>query len=99
MADEEWTEGFLPRGMALIGGQMNQLIESEAMSAEARIVFDAADRPHEAHAADVPHLRDGWIALSEVPRTEALFTGASLRARRSEPPSRSPPTPRFRCWT
>lgn len=75
MADEEWTKGFLPRGMALIGGQMNQLIESEAMSAEARIVFDAADRLHEARAADVPHLRDGWIALSEVPRTDALFTG------------------------
>ncbi len=73
MADTEWTEGFLPRGMALIRRQATQLIAPDAASDAARAVLEA---PHQAHPAhEGPMLRDGWLALAQAPLDGALFTG------------------------
>lgn len=73
MADTEWTQGFLPRGMALIARQATQLIEVEDMSDTAHAVIEA---PHRAHAAqDGPHLRNGWTTLATSALPNALLTG------------------------
>ena len=73
MADTDWTEGFLPRGMALIRRQATQLVAPDAVSDRARAVLEAPHRPHSSHNG--PILREGWLALARAPLDDALFTG------------------------
>ncbi|WP_168206393.1 NIPSNAP family protein [Labrenzia sp. PHM005] len=73
MADTEWTQGFLPRGMALIQRQATQLIVPDTISDHTQSVLKNATKPHEAHSG--AHLRNDWAALSTVPLDGALFAG------------------------
>ena len=76
MADTEWTEGFLPRGMALIRRQATQFIAPETISEACQTILDNAAQPHGAHMA--AHLRDGWAALHTAPLEDAFFTGTVI---------------------
>ncbi|MEM7489388.1 MAG: NIPSNAP family protein [Pseudomonadota bacterium] len=73
IADRDWTDGFLPRGMALIGRQATQLIAPDTLSDAARTVLAAPHAPLRAH--DGPAVGDGWAALSTAPLADAHFTG------------------------
>lgn len=75
MSDTEWTKDFLPRGMALIRRQVNQLIVVDELSDTARAIVAAADRSHGGRAAIASPLREDWASLSDTRRSGALFTG------------------------
>jgi len=75
MADKEWTEDFLPRGMALILRQATQLIEPKEMSASFKNVVNSA-KPHGPHESEP--LREGWAALHTQPLESGFFTGSII---------------------
>lgn len=76
MADKEWTDSFLPKGMALIGRQASQFIAVETISDATRSTLEDAQRSHKAQSG--PHLRDDWAAMHNAPLENALFTGTVI---------------------
>lgn len=76
MADTEWTQGFLPRGFALIRRQSTQFIAPDVVSPECQAILDKAARPHGPHEG--PHLREGWVSLHTSPIENASFTGTVI---------------------
>lgn len=63
-ADTEWTEGFLPRGLAMIRRQESRLLDLVKGSASLHAVAADAARPHAAESVDKPLLASSWAVLS-----------------------------------
>jgi hypothetical protein len=74
MQDKAWTEGFLPRGMALVRRQENRLLRLAHGSAALEQLTVAADRKHAAQLGTEPLLGAGWFCL------ETSRSGASAPA-------------------
>jgi hypothetical protein len=63
MQDKAWTDGFLPRGMALVRRQESRLLNLVNGSAALEQLTVAADRLHPAQAGHEPLLGAGWFSL------------------------------------
>ena len=67
MADKIWTEGFLPRGMALVQRQESHLLQV----VEGSPALDGlSPRKLEAEAAEQPLLGSAWFTLTFGPPTQ-----------------------------
>jgi hypothetical protein len=64
MQDRAWTEGFLPRGLALVRRQESRLLQLVEPSPDFEAVMAKADQPHESQSASAALLAPGWITLS-----------------------------------
>jgi NIPSNAP len=64
MADKRWTEGFLPRGMALIRRQESRLLRLVSGSRRLEAVAEVAQRPHAAEMPEAPVFANGWLSLT-----------------------------------
>lgn len=63
MQDKAWTEGFLPRGMALVRKQESRLLSLlKGSSALEKLTADA-DRRHVAQIGTEPLLGSGWFTI------------------------------------
>ena len=72
MDDKEWTQGFLPRGMALIARQECQLLDISHTSAAVQSILEKAGGEIAPLAAGAPFLAEGWISLRDDVETGDL---------------------------
>jgi hypothetical protein len=63
MQDKAWTEGFLPRGMALIRRQESRLMRLVESSQTFDAVAADASRQHDGRDATSPMLAPSWVTL------------------------------------
>jgi hypothetical protein len=63
MQDKAWTEGFLPRGLALVRRQESRLLSMVQRSAVLEYLSAEADRQHPAQSGHEPLLGAGWFVL------------------------------------
>jgi hypothetical protein len=57
LADQDWTEGFLPKGLALIGKQSSQLLQLAAPNVRIETIVPEADQAHAPVEAGTKPLR------------------------------------------
>lgn len=70
MQDKDWTEGFLPRGLALVQRQESRLLSLISGSDELSRAVSAAGHAHEAEPAEAPLFGAGWFALGKASEAE-----------------------------
>jgi NIPSNAP len=63
MQDKAWTEGFLPRGMALVRRQESRLLSLVQRSTALGQLTADADRKHAAQIGTEPLLGHGWFTV------------------------------------
>lgn len=63
MDDAAWTEGFLPRGLALIRRQDSQIVTVTKGSPAFDAMAARADQAHAGLMPDAPLFRAGWVGL------------------------------------
>jgi hypothetical protein len=63
MQDKAWTDGFLPRGMALVRRQESRLLNLVNGSAALEQLTVAADRRHAAQTGSEPLLGASWFSM------------------------------------
>jgi hypothetical protein len=78
MQDKAWTEGFLPRGMALVRRQESRVLKLVQGSAALEQLVAHADRPHSAQTGTEPLLGTSWFYLVTTESASSPSTEQSL---------------------
>jgi hypothetical protein len=78
MQDKAWTEGFLPRGIALVRRQESRVLRLVQGSAALEQLVAHADRPHAAQTGTEPLLGTSWFCLMTTESASSPSTEKSL---------------------